>query len=73
MKTRHGKIARLPKELREQFHGRASSERTNNVKIKPWAITSSKWITVYQGISNYIKVDKGGRGLRCLLIAQGDL
>jgi len=27
MKTRHGKIARLPKEIRELFHGRAISDQ----------------------------------------------
>jgi hypothetical protein len=36
--------------------------RPNNVKIKPWATTASKWITVYQSITKLIKVDKGGRG-----------
>jgi hypothetical protein len=35
--------------------------KTNNAKITPWAVTVSKWITVYHSISQYIKVNKGGR------------
>jgi hypothetical protein len=35
-----------------------------NMKIKPWTTTGSRWITVYQSISRYIKVDKGG-GRQC--------
>jgi hypothetical protein len=36
--------------------------KTNNVKIKPWAIMASKCLKVSKGVSRYIKVDKGGEG-----------
>ena len=67
MKARHGRIARLPKEIREQLNHRlengwranlGANMKTNNVKI---TALGCRRLKVDNGISKHIKVNKGGR------------